>query len=120
MSTLLSDLYIGPVLAPIYNWQPSWASRSTPNGFRAVSHSGHMTLTVAYQLSELVANRDRRVTIGGESGVLEYIWSESPVAANFNGWHLLTDFAMSPQKIGADARYTPITLGALHLGTYAP
>lgn len=120
MNALLSDTYIGEVLAPVYNWAPAWSSASGSTGFRLVTYAGHMALAVAYQLSELVANRDRQVTIGGESGVLEYIWSESEVASNFNGWHLLKGFAMSPAKIGSDAVYTPISLTAVHLGSYEP
>lgn len=116
--SLYTTLYIGPVQGIGYNLEPAWASAPTPQGTRGASIRGSLRLAQAEQLSELVANGARRVTIGGETGVLEYVYFDGGVTREFNGWYLLQAFSFDPYRVGDTVQYAHYSLSAVHLGAH--
>lgn len=87
-----------------------------PDGSRTVTIRGSLPLLQAHQLSELVANRARRMTIGGATGVLEYVSFDARVANQFIGWYLLEAFSFEPYRVGDQVRYCDFSLSATYLG----
>jgi hypothetical protein len=114
--TVLSTMTIGAISAQPYNFTASVGSASGPKAFRPVSFGGVLALAVAIELSELVANPALRRTIGGVTGALEYVTSNSFVMANFNGYCLLQTYNFVPDKIGEDARYAGFSLAGVLIG----
>ena len=106
---------IGPIVIGHGDPQFSWAS--TPDdGIRPGTISGSCSWAQAKQLSELVANRGRRTSVGGRSGVLEYIVFDDDLLDDFTGWYLLESFALSPaHKHSLTTTDVPFTLSAAHL-----
>jgi hypothetical protein len=115
VTSVFSTTFLGPVRGQVYNAGPSWASDSSL--LRSATFAGHLTVAGAEQMSELLANTARRVTIGGHTGVLEFVWSESGVVNNFNGWYLLEQFSFEPYRIGDSTTYVAFTLDATYLGS---
>lgn len=118
--TLGTTLYIGPIQAAARNLEPSWASVPDAKGFRSASIKAALPIAQSEQLSELVANADRRITVGGPSGVLEPIWFDGAITRDFNGWYLLQGLSFEPYGTGEWVSHVPVTLSALHLGQRQP
>lgn len=110
---------IGPVAVTFMDPSYSVESQPTARGHRAVSLGGQLQWDEAQQLSELVANQDRRITVGGVSGVLEYVHADDELLAPFRGWHLLTAFSIKAGHSHSLAGVTgpvPFDLSAVQLG----
>lgn len=113
---MYTTLYLGPVQSIGYNLAPAWTSAPAPGGTRAFTLSGTLPVAPAEQLSELVANDARRVTIGGQSGVLEYVFMDGGVSRDFNGWCLFDRYDFTPYRLGDGVKGADFTLSAVHLG----
>lgn len=111
--------YIGPVALDLFDPSFSWVSAPSAAGTRQASLNGTVDWAIAHQLSELVANPDRNLTVGGDSGVLEYVWSSDSMLRAFNGWYLLKQCNVSPARehsLGGDRAVVPVAISAVHLG----
>lgn len=117
--SLISTMEIGPVSTTPYNYTATVTSTANPKGFRAANFNGVITVAQAVTLSELVANPAARQTIGGETGVLEYVTSTSPVMGNFDGYYLLQSFNFVPDMIGENARFAGFSLSGVLIGDTA-
>jgi len=117
--TVLSTTNIGPVAMQPYNFLPQFNSTANVRGFRTGAFTGDVALAPAYALSELVANPAAYVTVGGATGVLEYVSSDNAMLTHFNGYYLLQSFDFTPSRIGDDARFTGFALHAILLGDVA-
>lgn len=117
--TVVSTLEIGPVVTTPYDFTATVAAASNPKGFRELSVSGSIENALAETLSEMVANRDARTTLGGVTGVLEYVIFGSPAMAHMTGDYLLLDFPTSPDGIDPDWPYSKFSLKAVYLGDLA-
>lgn len=114
---------IGPLDVSYKDPGLSWTSQPGSSGVRGVSISGLVELHRAQQLSELVNNPARSVTVGGYTGVLEYLHFDGHVVSPFTGWYLLDQFS-----INIEHRYsfngvtgpTPFSLSGYHLGRLGP
>lgn len=113
--------YIGPVAVDYRDPNVTWTSESI-NGIRSCSITGLVTWTQAQQLSELVNNPARRITVGGESGVLEYLDLDDFHIRSFKGWYLLQSFS-GPEvehrfsvQVDRMAGPVPFSLDAAYLG----
>lgn len=104
----VSTLNVGPIVTRPYNFTAQRSSPSGVKGFRRVTFSGDVDIALADALDELVVNPAARQTIGGESGVLEYVESSSPGMPTISGWYLLTNFdsTLSVDPIWPFARFT--------------
>jgi hypothetical protein len=65
---------------------------------RGGSIDGVLDWRKAHQLSELVDNPDRAVTIGGQTGVLEHLVFDDELLRPFAGWWLLQSFDISGEQ----------------------
>lgn len=115
---MYTTLYIGPVQAIGYNLDASWKSAASAQHARAFSLKGAIEVAAAEQLSELVANPDRRSTIGAFTGVLDYVFMNGGIARDFNGWALLESFDFNPYRLGDQARFVNFTVDAANLGPH--
>jgi hypothetical protein len=91
----MSDYWIGPVkLVDLY--EPSLTFTGTPTalGLQPGQITGQTEWWQAHQLKELVNNPHRRVTIGGQSGVLEPIYFSDPMLGPQTSWCLLQSFQL--------------------------
>lgn len=107
----------GPVEALHYN--PSYTQRAIVDGISDVQIGGALPLAEAQTLWELVNNKDNRTTIGGRTGVLEWIESPYPVIAPFNGWYLLQAMDFTPYKFSNGTIAADFTLSCAYLGDMA-
>lgn len=115
--------YIGPVAIELFNPSFSWASAPSAAGTRQASINGLVDWTVGHQLSELVANPARNLTVGADTGVLEYLWSTDSLLRAFNGWCLLRQCTISPDRthsFGGTNAVVPVSLAVTHLGEHQP
>lgn len=115
MTSSVSFLNVGPVMTRPYNFKATRDSPSSVRGFRRLSFSGTLEIGLADAVEELVVNPSSRLTIGGETGVREYVESESPGLASINGWYLLTSFN-STLSVDPLWPYVDFTLQATYLG----
>ena len=102
---------------PVYSW------RSSPDshGIRAASIGGSASWAAAKTLGELVANPTGRQTVGGFTGVLEYIVFDDSLLSDLTGYYLLQDFTISAgQQDSLTTTDVPFTLSAAYLGPLAP
>lgn len=108
---------IGPVACDIWDAQFAWAGTPTASGMRPGSFTGTVPWAKATQLQELVANPDRQVTIGNETGVLEYVWSDDGFLRDFRGWCLLQTASINAgvEHSGDDA-VVPVSISVVLIG----
>lgn len=113
----VSLLRVGPITAAPYNFNISRSSPSNAKGFRTITFSGDVDSDVADQLDELVVNPDARRSVGGQTGVQEYVESTSPALVSVNGYCLLTGFdatlSIDPNWPFASFSLTAILMGDL-------
>lgn len=95
----MSDAYFGPISLVIHgNPSYSWVADPTSAGLRAATFAGLLEWDQAKQMQELVDNPARRITIGTVSGVLEPVWPDGDVYADFRGMYLLQQCLLNPQQ----------------------
>jgi hypothetical protein len=89
-------LWLGPVAVPAEIGDPSfrWTSDPNANGLRGAAFSGSLFWPQVHQLGELVDNADRQVTIGGKTGVLEYVHFDDNYRGPVRGWYLFESFEL--------------------------
>lgn len=111
--------YLGPVLIDFHG-DPTfgWTSDPGPAGLRGASIGGLVEWPVAHQLSELLANRDRRVTIAGETGILEYVYAGDEFLRPFNGWYLLRSFSLDGDQPSSVRELVGFSVSATLLGAH--
>lgn len=85
---------IGPVAVRVRKPAFNWTSSASAQGQRAGAFAGVVQWAQAQQLSELVDNPGRRLTIGPSNGVLEPLWFDDVLLAQFSGWYLLDSFEL--------------------------
>ncbi len=115
--TSVSSLTVGPILMRPYNFKAVRSSPSGVKGFRQLTFSGDVDQAVADALDELVVNPVARLTVGGQSGVREYIEAESPGMPTISGMYLLTSFD-STLSVDPVWPFANFTLQATLLGTF--
>lgn len=99
----------------------SWRSAPTAHGIRPASIAGSASWAAVKALGELVANATARRTVGGFTGVLEYIVFDDTLLSDLTGYYLLQDFTISAgQQDSLTATDVPFTLSAAYLGPLAP
>ena len=86
------------------------------HGFRAGTVSGLFEWPAAEQLSELVANPHRRLTVGQHVGVLEPIWMDDALLVSWRGWYLLGSCAVDGDQPSSVRELVPVRIGAVFLG----
>ena len=111
---------IGPIAVDHRNPVITWSSTEV-DGVRPCRVTGQAEQASVRQLSELVANPDRRITVGGFSGVLEYVALSGPVA-EFAGWYLLDAIDVTAERPWTVANFgtsllKPFSLSATYLGS---
>lgn len=89
---------IGPVSLFHGNPDFSWSAAPTSRSGQAASISGLTDWDEAHELRELIANPALQQTVGGSTGVLEWIEFDDDLLGPFTGYYLLTAFAMSPTQ----------------------
>jgi len=90
---------IGPVSVqvrkPTFNWTSVPGSHGfvgRAHGHRPASISGVMQWAQAQSMSDLVANPEDRVTLGAQTGLLEYLVFDDVLLIGFTGYYLLQQF----------------------------
>lgn len=111
-----SAVDFGPIATVPYDFTASWTSSGDGTGMRGARFAGTLHRTTALQLSELVASRGNRRTIGSATGILEYVDMESVAVAALSGWYLLQGFDMSPAGIDPEWPYVTFSLSAVYVG----
>jgi hypothetical protein len=114
----VSALAIGPIVTTPYNFKASRSSPSNVRGFRTLSFSGTLEIALVDQLDELIVNPAARTTIGGVSGVLEYVESSSAQLGTINGWCILTGFD-STLSVDPIWPYGEFSIQATYIGDMA-
>jgi hypothetical protein len=107
---------IGPIPIDHRNPQLRWSAPDDGIGLRAVAISGQAAVASVQQLSELVANPDRRKTNGGKSGVLEYIDMDGALVGGHRGWYLLASGDESAERPWSVTAFQPFSLAGVELG----
>lgn len=108
---------IGPV--EVEHGDPSfgWQGGSDGAGVRSASIEGLCTWSQAQRLSEMVANPDRRMTVAGRSGALEYVHFDDDMLGDFCGWYLLERANLTPSQPDSMSAFTaPFSIAAAFLG----
>ena len=90
---------IGPVVVNHGDPKFTWDSNASQHGIMPASVSGSCLWYQAQTLLELVNNRDARSTVGGRTGVLEWIEYGGPLLANLSGYYLLDTFSLAPEHV---------------------
>lgn len=108
--------YFGPVAAPLLGPKVAWTSEADAYGIRKAQFTGRLTRKSAQQLSELVANRGRRITIGGSVGVLEYVYTDHDFLRDHNGWYLLSQMQYGGGAFEGFSGAAEVTIEAAYLG----
>lgn len=115
----MSLRYLGPVpVTEHFDPSFSWTSEDVA-GIRGASISGELPWSKAQQLSELVNNGARRITIGSHSGVLEYVHLDDVMLRDFQGFYLFRSFDVDADHAsslnGVDGP-VPFSVDAAYLG----
>lgn len=98
----------------------SWDSTPTSHGIRGGSISGSCSWTAVQTLSELIANPDTQTTIGGRTGVLEYLVFDDTKLGTFTGYYLLEQFTVSPDhRSSLTTTDVPFSITCAFLGDVA-
>lgn len=98
----MSEYWIGPVrlldslnnASTLFEPQLTFTGTPTALGLQPGQITGQTEWWQAHQLKELVNNPQRRVTIGGQSGVLEPIYFSDPMLGPLTSWCLLQSFQL--------------------------
>lgn len=98
----MSEYWIGPVrlldslggTSILFEPQLTFTGTPTALGLKPGQIVGSVEWWQAHQLDELVNNPQRRVTIGGQSGVLEPIYFSDPMLGPLTSWCLLQSFQL--------------------------
>jgi hypothetical protein len=115
--------WIGPVELVDSLIDPQLVFTGTPTalGLRTGQISGAAPWASVHQLLELVDNPHRRVTIGGQSGVLEPIYFPDTLLGPLTAWVLLQSMQLGQADVEASldtlVPYT-LTLASVGDGTY--
>ena len=116
----MSVSWIGPVAVELWDPAIKWTSSVSGAGTRAGTIAGFARWDVAKQLLELVDNPDRFVTIGADTGVLEYVWAGDEQLRGLRGWCLLQSADISANvdhSLGDDA-LVPLSIGLVSVGDH--
>lgn len=111
---------IGTVTLTQYEPSLSWTSEPTRHGIRRCTISGRCDWTDADELSELVANPARQQTIGGFTGVLEFVTFSDSLLSPKTGYYLLESFEQSAShEHSVGTAPVPFSISAAYLGDLA-
>lgn len=120
-----SEAWLGPVHTMLY--EPAIASSSAPTtfGIQRTTVTGMTEWVKAHQLRELTLNPARRITAGGQTGVLEVVWFEDDLLGPLSGWALLQSFDLGQADVSHslyDRRQglVPYTLTLAVIGSRTP
>jgi hypothetical protein len=108
---------VGPVAVAIHVPTFNEGAQPITHGITSFEVSGLMAWATARTLKEMVANPDGRQTVGGQTGVLEYLVFTGDEQEAITGYYLLQSFILGAatythRKIGR----TPFSLTAAYLG----
>lgn len=112
-------LAIGPVPVTYRDPKLSFSGDPTTHGISACSIGGLIEHNKAQQLRELVNNPTDRMTVGGFTGILEYVDFDGDTMSAFAGWYLLQSFEIQIEQqwsIHGVSGLTPFSLSAVFLG----
>ncbi len=107
---------IGPIVVDYRNPALSWKSEPSTHGIRPCTISGTVLMAQGHALAELVANPDARTTIGGFTGVLEFIEMDGDALASCEGYYLLQSLDLNIDRQFVYGGRAPFTLAAAYLG----
>lgn len=111
---------IGPVTINHGDPSFSYSGGPTGHGIRTGSISGSASWAAVNTLSELVANPDAQTTIGGRTGVLEWLEFSDSLMGSKTGYYLLEDFTQdADHRASLTATDVGFTLSAAYLGDMA-
>lgn len=111
---------IGPVTISHGNPQFGTSGAPTEHGIESVSISGSCSWAAAHTLRELVKNPDAQTTVGGRTGVLEWLEYDDDLLGPLTGYYLLEGFSIDAgQKDSLTTTDAPFTLAAAYLGDLA-
>lgn len=111
---------IGPVA--ISHGDPAFSSsgRPTGHGIRSRTIAGSCSWAAWHTLDELVANEDAQTTVGGRTGVQEWLEFDDEMLGNFTGYYLLEEWnGSADHKASLTTTDVPFTLTAAYLGDLA-
>lgn len=94
---------IGPI---VVDWfVPTLSVDATPagKGLDSVTIEGTAAYPVVHSMRELIKNYQARQTIGGVTGILEYVEMECASLASWDGWYLLLGISMSTDRLRIEA-----------------
>lgn len=113
----MSLAYVGPVRIDFHgNPAFQWNASIDVDGRRAAAVTGVIEWTPLHQLTELLANPHRRISIGPDDGVVEFVWASDQLLRPFNGWWLLRSMQPSPDQHSSVSGLVPFALDAVFLG----
>ena len=106
---------IGPVQISHGNPTFSWDSTPIGPGLRGCRIGGSASWVAVKQLSELIANPGREISVGGRMGVLEYLTFDDDLLGTFTGWYLIDGLGLAADHKDSLALYDlPFTLSAVY------
>lgn len=108
---------IGPVA--ISHGDPGFSSSAAPttHGIEAVTISGSCSWAASSTLRELVLNPFAQTTVGGFTGVREWLYFDDDLLGDLEGEYLLQKFDRNAgQKDSLTTADVPFTLTAVFLG----
>lgn len=115
-------LSIGPVAVDYRRPSLKWTSNPSNKGVRECSISGLIPLDAVHELSELVASPAEFRTIGGYTGVLEWMEFDGDVLLTFTGYYLISSFDVNIERelmFGGPTGLTAFSMSAAYLGDMA-
>lgn len=115
----MSLVAIGPVAIDHGDPKFNWTSSPTAHGIRTCTIGGSCSFDAVKQLSELVNGADPadRRTVGGRTGILEYIEFDDDLLDDLSGYYLLEGFGFdAEQQHSLAATDVPFSLTAAYLG----
>ncbi len=111
---------IGPVA--ISHGDPKFATSGGPtnHGIESVTIAGSCAWADVHTLRELVNNPSAQTTIGGRTGVLEWLEYDDDLLEPLTGYYLLGRFSLDAgQRDSLTDTDAPFTLSAAYLGDMA-
>ena len=111
---------IGPVAISHGNPQFGTSGAPTQHGIESVSISGSASWAAVHALRELVNNPAAQTTVGGRTGVLEWLDYDDDLLGTLTGYYLLEGFSVdADHKASLTTTDVPFTLQAAYLGDVA-
>ena len=110
---------IGPVTVDYRNPTLRWTSQPTSHGIRTCTISGTVTIAQGDTLAEMVANPGAQETIGGFTGVKEFIEMDGDSLASKEGEYLLMSFDLEVEHRLVFGGRVSFSLNAAYLGDMA-